>query len=222
MTVDAFYQIVNYIINKSQQGNLSPANFNLLANQSQTSYMDYLLGEFQQYQYGRPVARVEFGANQTVRQRLTPFIYGYNLNVDVSGHAAYPYDFQQVDAMWNIQGNDRVRFVQQDYLYSYLQSKIDPVETNPIYLIEDIGFRFYPTNFGAAKLSYVKTPKEIKWAYTLDGNGRPVYDAANSIDPVWLDVDMLEIIARLLKMVGVNLQAAQVSQYANQITTNGQ
>lgn len=222
MTVDAFYQIVNFIINKNQQGNLTPANFNLLANQAQTSFMDYLLGEFQQYQYGRPVARVEFGSNEIVRQRLTPFIYGYNLSIDVSGHSAYPYDFQQVDAMWNIYGDDRVRYVQQDYLYSYLKSKIDPVETNPIYLIEDIGFRFYPTNFGAAKLSYVRTPTEIRWAYTLDGNGRPVYDPINSINPVWYDVDMLEIISRVLKMVGVNLQAAQVSQYANQITTNGQ
>jgi hypothetical protein len=35
-------------------------------------------------------------------------------------------------------------------------------------------------------------------------------------------VDLLEIIARTLKLVGVSLQIGQVEQYANQITQQGQ
>jgi hypothetical protein len=43
-----------------------------------------------------------------------------------------------------------------------------------------------------------------------------------SIQPIWYDVDLLEIIARTLKLVGVSLQIGQVEQYANQITQQGQ
>jgi hypothetical protein len=43
-----------------------------------------------------------------------------------------------------------------------------------------------------------------------------------SIQPVWDDVDLLEIIARALKLIGLNLQDGQVQQYANQVTQIGQ
>jgi hypothetical protein len=43
-----------------------------------------------------------------------------------------------------------------------------------------------------------------------------------SIQPIWYDVDLLEIIARTLKLVGVSLQIGQVEQYANMVTTQGQ
>jgi len=41
-------------------------------------------------------------------------------------------------------------------------------------------------------------------------------------DPIWFDVDLLEIISRALKMVGVNLEAAMVSQYGENIIKTGQ
>jgi hypothetical protein len=212
---------MQFVVAKNFNGFLSPDEFNLVINQAQLSFVDYLLGEFQTYQNGRPVARVELGNNEIVRQRLTPFI-GENLSltVDSNGFAAYPTDYQQVDAMYTT-SMDRIRYVQQHKLYSYLGSVIDPIATNPIYLIKADGFRFYPSNIGTVKLSYVKTPPDIVWAYTLVNN-RPVYDPANSVDPKFYDVDTLEIIARALKLVGVNLQSAEVSLYANQITQNGQ
>jgi hypothetical protein len=42
------------------------------------------------------------------------------------------------------------------------------------------------------------------------------------VQPVWDDVDLLEIIARALKLIGLNLQDGQVQQYANQVTQTGQ
>jgi len=50
------YRICQFAVNKAQNGYLTPSEFNLTINQAQVSYQDYLLGEFQQYQYGRPSA----------------------------------------------------------------------------------------------------------------------------------------------------------------------
>jgi hypothetical protein len=157
----------------------------------------------------------------------------------------------------------RVRFVQQASLYSYYNSEIDPIATNPIYLLEPTGFQFYPVTLGNAILTYVKNAPEIVWGYCLVNN-RPVYNPAPpptttttttttvgpttttttgsptttttaapttttttlsctySVQPVWDDVDLLEIIARALKLIGLNLQDGQVQQYANQVTQIGQ
>ncbi len=222
MNVNDMYRICQYAINKAQNGYLTSSEFNLLVNQAQISHLDYLLGEFQQYQYGRAQARVSYSQNENVRQRLTPLIFKENLTVPPDGICAYPNNYMQVDAMWTSDGLHRIRFVPQDSLYSYYNSQIDPVEDHPIYMLLYEGFQFYPLNIGTAKLSYVTTAPQILWAYTLDGNNRPVYDPVASEQPVWYETDLLEIIARVLKLVGVNLQIGQVEQYANQVTQIGQ
>ena len=95
------------------------------------------------------------------------------------------------------------------------------IEFNPIYLLEPTGFQFYPKTLATAFLTYVKDAPTIVWAYTTV-SGRPVSDDGSSTQPVWDNVDLLEIIARALKLVGVSLQIGQVEQYANQVTQQGQ
>lgn len=227
MNINDMYQICQYAINKAQNGYLTPSQFNLLANQAQTSYQDYLLGEFQQYQYGRPQAKVNYSQNSDTRQRLTPFIFSATLNPDTNGLVNYPSEYLQTDSIVT-ENYDRIRFVQQDSLYSFLKSEIDPISTNPIYLLYDAGYKFYPNttyngvNLSNVKVTYVMNAPAMLWAYTLDVNNRPVYDPIASIQPLWYDIDKLELVARILKLVGVSLQDGQVEQYANQVTQIGQ
>ena len=221
MNVNDMYRICQFAVNKAQNGYLTPSEFNLIINQAQVSYQDYLLGEFQQYQYGRPQARINYSQNENIRQRLSPLITQATLTIDgTSGEAPYPADYVQADAITTTTLK-RVRYVQQDALYSYYNSEIDPIETNPIYLLEPTGFQFYPITLGIAILTYVKDAPQILWAYNLV-SGRPVYDSGASVQPVWDNVDLLEIIARGLKLIGLNLQDGQVQQYANQVTQQGQ
>ena len=229
MDVNEVYLIMQYIIAKNQNGYLSPDDFNLVINKAQDQYLGYLLGNFQSYQYGKPVAKVEFGMNEVVRQRLTPFIDTPSiLYIDSTGKAPYPIYYQQTDAMYIYATMNRFRYVQQHKLFSYLNSTIDPVNTNPIFLIEKNGFQFYPnteyngTDLGASKISFVRSPNPIFWGSTLDVNGLPVYDPVTSTNPEWYDVDMLNLIARALLMVGINLQATDIVQYANEIKGGGQ
>ena len=220
MNVNDMYRICQFAVNKAQNGYLTPSEFNLTINQAQVSYQDYLLGEFQQYQYGRPQARINYSQNENIRQRLSPLITSATLTINGSGESAYPADYVQADTVITT-AFKRVRFVQQDSLYSYYNSEIDPIATNPIYLLEPTGFQFYPVTLGSAILTYIKDAPEIVWAYTTV-SGRPVYSSGTSVQPVWDNVDLLEIIARALKLIGLNLQDGQVQQYANQVTQTGQ
>lgn len=221
-TIDDVYEIMKFASNKAQQGYLPPSKFNLIINQGQKSYSAFLLGNLTTYTPGRPVSKVELGQNSVVRTRLAPTIYSYNLNVDPTGFSHYPGDYLQTDAMWSIYGFNRIRYAAQEKFYSIYGSKIDPVANNPIYLIEDVGFRFYPQSIGNAKLSYVRNPPNAVWGYTDDARGRPVYSAARSTQLVWDDASILEIIVRALAILGLNLQLATVIQYSEMIKKEGQ
>lgn len=224
MTVDEAKRLIDFIVRKNQNGGITPSNFNLIINRAQYSYMDYLIGEFQKYLPGRPMAAVEFGQNQDIRQRLTPFIKTpTTLTIDGStGVAPYPADFQAADAMRYGQYNRRVKYIQQDRLDSHLNSYIDPVDTNPVYLTIDTGLQFYPANLGTARFSYIGTPPAIVWNYTSDAYGRAIYNPVGSVDPAWYDLDAMQIVTRALAMVGVNLQLNAVQQYAAMIKNTGE
>jgi hypothetical protein len=216
------YQIIKYAANKNQNGNIRPDDYNLIINQGQRDYMKFLIGEVQGYAPGRPIAKVELGNSQRVMQSLAPFIDApATVAVDGSGIGVWPSDMEEVVAMYTT-NMDRIRYVQQDSTWSYLKSVIDPVATNPIYNIINGQFQYYPITLGSARISYVKTPPDIVWGYTLDPNGRPVYDSGASVAPLWADTDMMEVIARALRLVGINLQSAVLSQYATEIKTIGQ
>lgn len=223
MTADTTYQIMLYAVKKNiQDGYLSPDDFNLTINTAQDQYLDYLLGQYQKYQPTRPFSPVAFSDNQRIRTSVAPLIYGTVLSIDGTGLATYPSDFEQVDAMWSVYNHYRIRFTQQDALWSKYRSVIDPVETNPLYLMKQEGFQFYPTDLAQARMSYVRKPPPIHWGYNLDGNGLPVYNQALSQDPIWSETDIYQVIVRALALVGVNLQFNVVLGYANQIKQGGQ
>jgi len=227
MDVNEVYRVALFATAKNKQdGYLSPDDFNLVINQAQRSYMDYLLGEYQKYQVGRPISVVEFGQNERVRQSISPLIYNAILPISsATGIAPFPNDYEYTDAMFSVYGQYDIRFIQQDRQDSYLHSSIDPIVTNPVYLIRHEGFNFFPDRpYGEnqAKMSYVRKPPSIVWGYNLDSNGIPVYNPATSQQPVWGDSDMMNIIVRALQLVGVNLQLGVVIQYSQEIKNSGQ
>lgn len=221
------YVIMQYCVGKNQsQGYLSPEDFFQSVNSAQQQYLDYLLGEYQKYQIRRPIAVVEFGQNERIRDTISPLIYSAILPISsTTGIASRPSDYEYVDAMWSVYGNYNIKFTQQDRLDDYVHSEIDPVVTNPVYLIQHEGFRFFPDRpYGEnqAKMSYVRTPPSIVWGNVPDSNGIPVWNPSTSQNPVWSDTDCFQIIVRALLLVGVNLNYNSVVSYSNDIKQTGQ
>ena len=223
MTADFCFRIIKFAIKKNMNGDITPQEFNDVINTAQRSYQNLLIGQLQQYQYGHPQARIQYSQNEIARQKITPLICsGYALSINSSGISSYPSDYCVTDSMLTTSGNSRIRYCKQEQLYSTVNSVIDPVASNPIFLIQKDRFQFYPITQGTALLNYVRNCPDIVWGYTLDGNGREVYNQASSTDPIWAEVDMLEIIVRALSLIGCNLQLGVVSQYANDIKKGGE
>ena len=225
MNVNDWYEITLYAAAKNlQQGYVSPDDFNnKLMPVAQNGYCDYLLGEYQKFQLQRPIAPVQMGQTERIRQSLSALIYGTVLAPNTTtGIAPFPSDYEEVDNMWGQYGFYNIRFIQQPRLQSFYRSTIDPIQQNPVYLLRQEGFQFYPENIGYATLSYVRKPPPIHWGYTQVGDEPPVYDPTTSQDPIWSDSDMYQIIVRALALIGVNLQFNTLLGYANDIKNTGQ
>ena len=101
MTSNTAYLIMQYAVGKNQsQGYLSPNDFYVSINTAQQQYLDFLLGEYQKYQIRRPIAVVEFGQNERIRDSISPLIYNAILPINsTTGIATRPSDYEYVDAM---------------------------------------------------------------------------------------------------------------------------
>lgn len=223
LSADEMYKIEQLILNKNQNGYFPPEQFDIVNNQAQYDYLNTLLGDFRKYQVGRPIPPVAWGQTAKIRQSLTPFVQPpTTLTVNgTTGLAAYPPDYEMWDAMyWGIY-KQPVKFIQQGRLASHLNSSINPISRNPAFLSIYTGFQIYPTNIGTTDLSYIRTPRNIHWGSDPDIYGRKIYNAATSSDPEWDRVDCIQIIVRAMRMMGVNLQAPEVNQYAEQIKNVG-
>ena len=62
-------------------------------------------------------------------------------------------------------------------------------------------------------LTYLRQPNEVLWAFTTQ-NGRPVYDAANSVDIDAPDKAFNRIAMNVLSFLGISIREDQLFQYA--------
>ena len=86
-----------------------------------------------------------------------------------------------------------------------------PTLEYPIYVEYKTYLQFFPKNLANSILVYLKRPPLSKWGYTLVG-GRPKYDINTSVQPIWDDNDLEEIIFLAGSDLGLNLRDNLVLQ----------
>jgi hypothetical protein len=119
--------------------------------------------------------------------------------------------------------NYAMRFVASDKIASYIDNAIDPPSaTEPIYYELGSNYKFYPSSIASVKVSYIKNPQTLKWAYT----GGLVYDPVNSIPASnanieWGETDVYEIIYRSVGIIGINLKDGDLIRAAQMVKNDG-
>lgn len=221
MTVDKVYSILRFIVRKNQLGSLSPDDFQYAFNTAQRNYYDFLVGRVEQYQYGRPAPRVGLSMTDNVVSRLMPFEKSATPTL-TSGLVTKPSDFNKLLAMYT-PGNYRVYRIEEDRFAERFQDSIDPIdEANAFYVEQATNWRVYPTTLTNVTLKYLASPTDVVWAYTLDGSGRPVYTSTGSVQPLWYDNDIDEIVARAAKIIGVSLKEPTLTQFGQGVINTGE
>lgn len=206
LDVNYIYKFSLNLIRKNQSGGLSPDEFEKFWNDSQGSYQDDLLGRFQARNNGKEGANTGLIENETILQKLRPFISPYTLTI-TAGKADLPTDFIYRMAL-RIGGND-VYKINYNQRSSVINNIIDPpsATTGTYYFLEyEDYYEFLPSSVTSATLDYVKTPTNIKWGYTYDSQDRQIYNAGTSVQPEWANNDCREITRRMLKDIGISFK----------------
>lgn len=196
MSIDEVKKLLEYRATKSGfNGNISPNDFNRVFPSAERRYFN------QKYK--------TYLINQENADALMPFKTDpLPIVVDADGKYDKPEDLLHVDAMratFNDKDVQVVRFAD-DRLGNKLSSEYDaPSLEFPIYTEYSTYFQFYPKALGTAILVYLKEFTPSFWAYTLVG-GRPVYDEANSVQPLWNDSDIDAIIYMAGFDLGLNMR----------------
>lgn len=113
-----------------------------------------------------------------------------------------------------------IKLVQEDKWTNRVNS---PILKTAIYCPFADGFKLYfpigtVTNI---RIEYLEAPKRPHWGYTLV-NDVPVYDPATSVNVAFNETLITEIVARMVKEYGLNVDDSMDIQFANQVIQQGQ
>jgi len=104
-----------------------------------------------------------------------------------------------------------------------IQDSIDPInEANAFFVEQNTNWRIYPNTLTNITLKYLTVPTDVVWNYTTDGNGRPVYNSTGSVDPLWYNNDIDEIVARAAKIIGVSFKEPTLTQFGQGVINTGE
>jgi hypothetical protein len=220
-TADNLYNYYKFLINKHQIGDFSPTNFFYAFNSEQRSYMNDLLGRFQSRSNGKGGPNTGLILNKTIIGSLSPFIKSQPL-VTGAGQASKPLDY--VTGIALRANGARVYPINQGQIAAVNKSVVDApsIADNVYYYCEyDTYFLILPSATPSITLDYVRTCPDVKWDYTLDGNNLPQYNAGASVQPLWSDLDMVEIVKRSMSSLGVHFNSGEFLQYGTTAINTG-
>ncbi len=221
MNVNDVYRIMRFIARKNQLESLSPSEFQDSFNTAQRNYYDFLVGRVEQYRYDKAVPRVGLAMTDNVVSRLMPFQMSATVLV-TSGSAPKPMDFNKLMSMTSA-NNYSIQRIEDNRVADRIQDSIDPVtEANAFFVESTASWTIYPSTLASVKIKYLKLPINIVWGYTLDGSGRPVYSPGASTDPLWMDNDIDEIIARACKILGISIKENALVSYGQSVINTGE
>ena len=227
-TSNSVYEEIQFLCNKYHHGYVAPDEFVSTFNTAQRIFINRLLGQAQEYQPGRPVARTGGQMTQVVEEKLAPFTKRVILKSfnEVSNVKTQFDDFLKLLSL-NTEDGTRVRRIKHEQIHSALKSVIDPPSSsNPYYYEYDLGFRVLSgtDDLDRMVMTYIRKPADITWPYDISG-GVPTYNDEGEFggtlqDPEWRDQEINELIFIQLGLIGINLKDADLiraSQTAKQI-----
>lgn len=222
MDINRAYIFVQFCANKSQNGNITPDQFNALAPVMQISVISDLIGNEKEYKPHDPTPRYGYNINDKVRADLLEIMVSPTTTAVAAGIAPYPADLLYLDTSITTTNGVIMHEVTSDEVAILNNSQIKPPTVQyPFYVTYSDGIYVYPSSIASIKLSYVRKPIDPKWNYTIV-NEVPVYSASGSQDFELNEMVHLRICSKILAAVGVNLSMADLTAYAVAMEASGQ
>lgn len=243
INVNDVYQTVLLILNKEQRGYMTPQEFSKTATQVQRKIFERYFEDLNQqlrisqseFDYADRVANIdekiaEFKTEASVTGTAAsdPPFYKffdcpnnlYRINTVTFDSATFPPQptrgevpppvFPMTTTAAELQRVGRTDF------YNINKSPLtSPDFESPIYLYEDNKILPFPNNINLLRVTYVKKPVDVNWAFTTLSNGAYVYDSTNSTNFELHNSEQIEVVINILLYAGVVIKDPSIVQVAN-------
>ncbi len=217
--IDTIYKVLLTILNKENQGYISPEEFNLLAINTQNEifrsyFEDENLDKNKQNRglTNRGYSNLPF--NQ--RQRITPFAATGDLSV-TSGSATLPANlyFIEDNGLTVLENGIIIDEVERSSIARMVRTEVAPTELYPVYESYGETLKIYPTSIEGVNVRYIRKPLDPKWTYVIV-SGKEMYDPSNASfqDFELHESEFSNIVLRMLTFFGINLREEAVVQVA--------
>lgn len=209
--------IVMFVLNKENRGYLTPVQFNSYAKLAQQTVFDSLFVKYRNYSVNKDkrMAAMDFGDDKKkLREDIERFVKQEQL-FELDGYFLMPEDcYYTLQLIWN--DNIEIEEAEKHKLLTYITNSTlaGPSRCYPLYSKYYDKYLIKPeTIIDCVSSVYVRKLKEPKWTYqTVQRN--PLF---NPSDVSFQDFELHEdyandIIAEILKLVGLQMQDQQVLQ----------
>ncbi len=209
MTIDQAYRLFQSIVNKEQRGYFGPDEFNAWAIIAQIELISDRLTNVKKINE-RFVPQYGYKVDEKVKNELRPLITGPVALSLSSGMAAYPAYYFYIDSI-QTSTYKPIKLVDTDE-YTYVKDSVifPPDPDYPVAIFYGDHIRVDPSNTQVL-WTYLRYPVDPNWNFTLQ-SGLPVYDPTGSQDFETDRSTHTEIVWRICKYAGVNLDLSFVTQ----------
>jgi hypothetical protein len=226
MTVDELKKLVEFWAKKSQSGsNPTPDQFNIGLLSAFNQWVEKERAQYEATQESKDNLRFLLTKKTLIVGQTGVLLIPDGTSVTDVNNAVAPeylqlsslsYNYITENADGTLKSVEIPIDVVRDYEFSHRDSShLQPPTTRfPIAKELSTTIEVRPKTLQRINLSYLKTPLAPKWAYTPDSSGRPVYDAANSVDLESPSSTHNEIAMMLLSYLGISIREPELQQYA--------
>lgn len=166
---------------------------------------------------------IKYGTGQRLTDALAPFKTTYNfdpiVNQNPNGLIATPDNYMDlIDCYVIINGNRvAVPILNEDEIDFRTNSQVLPMAQYPFgELVANWNIQLYPQVPATGAISYFFRPPKPFYSYTVVSGRVIVYNASLSTQLLWGDDEIQSLIIKTLETIGINLTAADLTQWAGQ------
>ena len=219
INVDTVYKTVLLILNQQQRGYMTPDEFNRVGTQVQLNIFEKYADDLNQ-QYRMPQNDTEYANRVKNIEENLQFFQRTGATAYVGPHFTLtPTDIYRLGSVYS-GGVELTQYAQRNEITQMLLSPLTQPTTNfPVYLYEQDLLYVYPTTIQTGiTISYLKTPADIKWTYSIGTLGQFQYDP-NGAGAQGFELSVTEqtnVITRVLAYAGVIINDPTIIQVASQ------
>lgn len=242
INVDNVYKTVLLILNKEQRGYITPDEFNKTATQVQLDIFEKYFDDINQ-QLRVPQSDYDYADRQmSIDEKLSIFktegdcqyvsggkftlpstdvdgntvIYNYTQQGQPTGSQVAFHSLGAVVYSPIVGFPTELQRLQRFDFYNIQKSPLTAsTKEFPTYLYENKKLTVKPDSINSdISVSFLRKPRDVKWAYTEGGLGQFIWDPSNSQNFELLESEQVEVISKILFYSGVIIRDPQVIQVA--------